>query len=86
MSDIYFRLFENENLEKLEEKVKIFLSDENIEVFSIRRNSEPNEDNKYLALVVYKLKNKGGNYDRTRRKTTRSYQNNSRKLFERIMD
>ena len=56
MSDTYFRLFENENSEKLEEKVKKFLSDKNIEVFSIRRNSEPNEDNKYLALVVYKLK------------------------------
>lgn len=56
MSDIYFRLFENENLEKLEKNVEKFLSSKNIEVFSIRRNSEPNEDNKYLALVVYKLK------------------------------
>ena len=56
MSDIYFRLFENENLEKLEKDVKKRLSDKNIEVVSIRKNLKPNEDNKYLALVVYKLK------------------------------
>lgn len=56
MSDTYICIFENENLETLEKNVKKFLSSKNIEVFSIRRNSEPNEDNKYLALVVYKLK------------------------------
>ena len=56
MSDIYFRLFENENSEKLEEKVKKFLSDKNIEVISVQGISNPDEYNKDLVLVVYKLK------------------------------
>ena len=56
MSDTYFRLFENENSEKLEEKVKKFLSDKNIEVISVQGISNPDEYNKELVLVVYKLK------------------------------
>lgn len=56
MSDTYFRLFENENSEKLEEKVKKFLSDKNIEVISVQGISNPDEYNKDLVLVVYKLK------------------------------
>lgn len=56
MSDTYFRLFENENSEKLEEKVKKFLSDKNIEVISVQGISNPDEYNKYSVLVVYKLK------------------------------
>ena len=58
MSDIYIyqKLFENENIKKLEEENEAFLSDENIKVVSIQGISNPNEDNKYLALVLYKLK------------------------------
>lgn len=58
MSDIYIyqKLFENEDLQKLEEEVENFLSDKNIEVVSIQGISNPNEYNKYLTLVVYKLK------------------------------
>lgn len=54
-------------LQKLEEEVENFLSDKNIEVVSVQGISNPNEYNKYLVLVLYKLKNKGGNYDKTRR-------------------
>lgn len=56
MSDTYIGLFENENLETLEKDVEKCLSDKNIEVVSIRKNLKPNEDNKYLIMVVYKLK------------------------------
>lgn len=56
MSDTYICIFENENLETLEKNIKKFLSSKNIEVFSICRNSNPNEKNKYSVLVVYKLK------------------------------
>ena len=56
MSDTYICIFENENLETLEKNIKKFLSSKNIEVFSICRNSNPNEENKYSVLVVYKLK------------------------------
>lgn len=58
MSDIYIyqKLFENEDLQKLEEEVENFLSDKNIEVVSVQGISNPNEYNKYLALVLYKLK------------------------------
>nr|DAK67179.1 MAG TPA: Sporulation protein Cse60 [Caudoviricetes sp.] len=56
MSDTYIGLFENENLETLEKDVENCLSDKNIEVVSIRKNIKPNEDNKYLIMVVYKLK------------------------------
>lgn len=56
MSDTYFRLFENENSEKLEEKVKKFLNDKNIEVISVQGISNPDEYNEDSVLVVYKLK------------------------------
>ncbi|MBF1036152.1 MAG: hypothetical protein HXL15_01705 [Parvimonas sp.] len=56
MSDTYIGLFENENLETLEKDVEKCLSDKNIEVVSIRKNLQPNEDNKYLIMVVYKFK------------------------------
>ena len=56
MSDTYIGLFENENLETLEKGVEKCLSDKNIEVVSIRKNLQPNEDNKYLIMVVYKFK------------------------------
>ena len=58
MSDIYIyqKLFENEDLQKLEEEVENFLSDKNIEVVSVQGISNPNEYNKYLVLVLYKLK------------------------------
>jgi hypothetical protein len=56
MSDTYIGLFENENLETLEKDVEKCLSDKNIEVVSIRKNLKPNEDNKYLIMVVYKFK------------------------------
>lgn len=59
MSDIYIyqKLFENGNIEKLEEEIKDFLNDENVEVVSIQKSSDVNIYNKYLALVLYKLKN-----------------------------
>lgn len=56
MSVTYICVFENENLETLEKNIKKFLNSKNIEVISMRRNSNPNEHNKYLALLVYKLK------------------------------
>lgn len=56
MSDTYIGLFENENLETLEKDVEKCLSDKNIEVVSIRKNLQPNENNKYLIMVVYKFK------------------------------
>jgi hypothetical protein len=56
MSNTYIGLFENENLETLEKDVEKCLSDKNIEVVSIRKNLQPNEDNKYLIMVVYKFK------------------------------
>lgn len=58
MSDIYIyqKSFENENTEKLEEEIKDFLNDENIEVVTIQKSSNVNIYNKYLALVLYKLK------------------------------
>lgn len=55
MSDTYIGLFENENLETLEKDVEKCLNDKNIEVVSIRKNLKPNEDNKYLIMVVYKF-------------------------------
>lgn len=73
MSDTYISLFENENLETLEKNIKKFLSSKNIEVFSIQGISNPDERNKHIALVVYKLKNKGGNYDKKRNRTKRNY-------------
>lgn len=61
MSDIYIyqKLFENKNIKKLEEEIETFLSDENVEVVSIQRLSKLSNTNlydKYLALVLYKLK------------------------------
>lgn len=56
MSATYICVFENENLETLEKNIKKFLNSKNIEVVSMRKNSIPNEQNKYLALLVYKLK------------------------------
>lgn len=56
MSDTYICIFENENLETLEKNIKKFLSSKNIEVFSIQGISNPDERNKHIALVVYKLK------------------------------